>query len=83
MKIKNLEPLNSDDFDYLEDILWVKLGSKDDYYSISKIDNLAAFIRSIVGIEQEAVNKAFSEYLSENFPEEQKDVTKTINKLFK
>lgn len=81
LKIKNLEPLNSDDFDYLEDILWVKLGSKDDYYSISKIDNLAAFIRSIVGIEQEAVNKAFSEYLSENFlsPEQQEFIYSIIN----
>ena len=66
IKIKNLEPLTTEDFDYLEDMLWVKLGNKTDYYSISKIDNLAAFIRSIVGIDQDAVNKAFSEYLDEN-----------------
>ncbi|MBR3167330.1 MAG: DEAD/DEAH box helicase family protein [Erysipelotrichaceae bacterium] len=81
LKIKNLEPLGTDDFDYLEDILWVQLGSKEDYYSISKIDNLAAFIRSIVGIEQEAVNKAFSEYLSENYlsPEQQEFIYSIIN----
>lgn len=65
-KIKNLEPLDSEDFDYLEDILWVQLGNKNDYYAISSQDNLAAFIRSIVGIEQEAVNKAFSSFLNEN-----------------
>lgn len=65
-KIKNLEPLKEDDFKYLEDILWVKLGNKEDYYSISKIDNLAVFIRSIVGIDQEAINKSFSEFLDEN-----------------
>lgn len=65
-KIKNLEPLKEDDFKYLEDILWVKLGKKEDYYSISKIDNLAVFIRSIVGIDQEAINKSFSEFLNEN-----------------
>ncbi len=65
-KIKNLEPLAADDFAYLEDVLWVKLGSKTDYYAISDKDNLAVFIRSIVGIEQEAVNKAFSKYLNEN-----------------
>ena len=64
LKIKNLEPLATDDFKYLEDVLWVQLGSKDEYYSISKIDNLAAFIRSIVGIDQEAINKAFSEFLN-------------------
>ena len=65
-KIKNLEPLAAEDFDYLEDVLWVQLGNKNDYYAISKEDNLAVFIRSIVGIEQEAVNKAFSAFLNEN-----------------
>ena len=65
-KIKNIEKLSDADFDYLEDILWVKLGSKDDYFSISKIDNLAAFIRTIVGIDQEAINNKFSAYLNEN-----------------
>lgn len=81
LKIKNLEPLTSEDFDYLEDILWVQLGSKDDYYSISKIDNLAAFIRSIVGIEQDAVNNAFSEYLNTNYlsSEQQEFIYSIIN----
>ena len=65
-KIKKLEPLKEDDFKYLEDILWVKLGNKEDYYAISKIDNLAVFIRSIVVIDQEAINKSFSEFLDEN-----------------
>ncbi len=65
-KIKNLEPLTEDDFNALEDILWVKLGSKEDYYSISKLDNLAAFIRSIVGINQEAINEKLSQYLNNN-----------------
>ncbi|MCF0107253.1 MAG: hypothetical protein HUJ53_10850, partial [Holdemanella sp.] len=53
--------------DALEDLLWVKLGSKNDYYSISKLDNLAVFMRSIVGIDQEAINDKFGKYLSENF----------------
>ena len=63
IKIKNLEPLNSKDFDALENILWVKLGTKDDYYQITKIDNLAAFIRTLVGIDQDAVNKKFEEFI--------------------
>lgn len=65
-KIKNLEPLDEKDFEHLEELLWIKLGTKDEYYSISSIDNLAVFIRSIVGIEQEAINEAFSKYLNEN-----------------
>ena len=36
-KIKNLQPLTDEDFTYLEDIFWVKLGNKDEYYTISKI----------------------------------------------
>ncbi|MDD7282125.1 MAG: type I restriction-modification enzyme R subunit C-terminal domain-containing protein [Erysipelotrichaceae bacterium] len=66
VKIKNLEPLTHEDFEALQDILWVKCGSKNDYYSISKLDNLAVFIRSIIGIDQNAVNEKFSEYLDEN-----------------
>ena len=65
-KIKNLEPLCDEDFEALEDILWVKLGSKSEYYSITGIDNLAVFIRSIVGLEQEAINDKFGQYLNEN-----------------
>lgn len=66
-KIKNLETLTYEDFEELENILWVQTGSKEDYYKFTKLDNLAVFIRSIVGIEQEAVNKKFGEYLNENY----------------
>ena len=65
-KIKRLEPLDSKDFDALEDILWVKLGTKEEYYEVSKLDNIAVFIRSIVGIDQNAVNEKFNKYLSDN-----------------
>ena len=66
LKIKNLEKLNSYDFDLLEDILWVQLGTKEDYYKITKIENLAVFIRSLVGIEQEAINEKFGTYIKEH-----------------
>ena len=65
-KIRNLEPLTVDDFEALEDILWVKLGSKEEYYSITSIDNLAVFMRSIVGLEQDVINEKFGQYLNEN-----------------
>lgn len=66
MKIKNLEYLDESDFSELERVMWRELGTKEDYEKITHISNLAAFIRSIVGIEQKAVNEKFGEYLSEN-----------------
>lgn len=65
-KIQNLEPINNEDLKELEDILWHKLGTVDEYNNSTDIDNLAAFIRSIVGIEQEAINEKFGEFISGN-----------------
>jgi type I restriction enzyme R subunit len=66
IKIKMLDRIDSDDLKELERILWQELGTKDDYFNVTKEENLAVFIRSIVGIEQEAINKKFSEYLDTN-----------------
>lgn len=81
LKIKNLEQLSMSDFDYLEEILWVKLGNKDDYYAISKIDNLAVFIRSLVGVNQEAINKKLSKCFNDNVltSEQQEFIYSIIN----
>lgn len=65
-KIQNLIPINSDDVKELERILWHELGTVDDYNKSTDIDNLAVFIRSIVGIEQSAINEKFGEFLSGN-----------------
>lgn len=65
-KIQNLEPINAEDMKELERILWQELGTKEDYEEATEIDNLAAFIRSIVGIDQKAVNEKFGEFLSGN-----------------
>lgn len=65
-KIQNLEQIDSDDFKELEKILWQELGTADEYHSSTETDNLAAFIRSIVGIEQTAINEKFGEFLSGN-----------------
>lgn len=65
-KIYNLEPINEDDLLELEHILWHKLGSRDDYNKTTDICNLAAFVRSLVGLNQEVVNEKFSEYLNDN-----------------
>jgi len=66
LKIKTLDKINSDDLKELERILWQELGTKDDYFNVTKEKNLAVFIRSIVGIEQEAINRKFSKYLDAN-----------------
>ena len=65
-KIRNLKPLNSRDFDELEQILWHELGTEEDYRKETEIGNLAAFVRSLVGLNQEAVNERFGAYLTGN-----------------
>lgn len=64
-KILNLEKIDYNDLKELEDILWNKLGSKDDYEAITKKD-LAVFARSVIGINNNTIQSKFGEYLSNN-----------------
>ena len=66
LKIRNLEPINAADLKELERVLWEELGTKDEYKNLTDIENLAAFIRAIVGIDQDAINRKFGEFLSGN-----------------
>lgn len=78
-KIKNLEPIDNNDMEELERILWQELGTKEEYYKVVHKDNLAVFIRSIVGIEQEAINQKFSKFLDNNtFTSKQQELIKAI-----
>lgn len=63
-KIRNLEKLDQKDADKLKQLLWFDLGSEDEYNENANGKNLAAFVRSLIGIDQEAVNEKFSEYLN-------------------
>ena len=65
-KIKNLEQLTASDLEELEFILWNELGTKNDYVKTTRADNLAVFIRSLVGLSQQAINEKFGQYLNEN-----------------
>jgi type I restriction enzyme R subunit len=65
-KIHKLEPLTADDMEDLEDILWHKLGSKMDYDAEQYKGSLAGFVRSLVGLDQDAVNEKFGQYLTGN-----------------
>lgn len=66
IKIKMMDKIDANDLKELERILWNELGSKDDYFNETSEENLAVFIRRLVGIEQEAINKEFSKYLATN-----------------
>ena len=63
-KIRNLKKINIDDLKDLERILWHDLGSQEEYVKTTDIKNLAAFVRSIVGLDQQAVNEKFGKYLN-------------------
>ena len=78
-KIKNLEKVNETDLRELERILWFELGTKNDYLNTTDIKNLAAFVRSVVGIDQRAVNEKFGKYLNGSaLTVEQQEFLKTI-----
>ena len=63
-KIQRLEPITNEDLKALEKILWEELGTKEEYEQTTDIDNLAVFVRSLIGLSQEAVNEKFGEYLN-------------------
>ena len=78
-KIKNLEQLTPSDLEELEFILWNELGTKNDYIKTARTDNLAVFIRSLVGLSQQAINEKFGQYLNENvLNAQQQEFVKTI-----
>ena len=78
-KIHNLEPITNADLSELERILWHELGTKAEYEEATNIGNLAAFVRSLIGLSQEAVNVKFSDYLSGNLlNSQQQEFLRTI-----
>ncbi len=78
-KIHNLEPINNDDLQELEKVLWNELGTEEEYKETTDIQNLAAFVRSLIGLSQEAINEKFGEYLSGNtFSLQQQEFVKKI-----
>lgn len=68
-KIKNLEQLTANDIRELEKVLWVELGSKDDYekhIGNKMYGNVAVFLRSLVGIDRETALQKFSKFMYTN-----------------
>ncbi|SCY63085.1 DEAD/DEAH box helicase family protein [Butyrivibrio sp. INlla14] len=61
-KLKTNKPLTETDVKNLEEILWSELGTKEDYEASIGDVPLGEFVRSIVGLDQNAAKEAFSEF---------------------
>ncbi len=66
-KIYHLEPLAEADIRRLEEIFWHELGTRQEYDALTNgnpyRENVAAFIRSVIGIEQEAAFEKYRELI--------------------
>ena len=82
-KIYNIEQLSADDINELERILWKELGSKEDYIKYTEGmlcgGNVAAFIRSLIGVDRREALDMFSEFLTDSeLNAEQEEFLNTI-----
>ena len=82
-KIENMEQLTAADFAELERILWQELGSKEDYDKYTNGmpcgNNVAVFIRSIVGVDRKNAVRRFSDFISgQELNAEQEDFLMTV-----
>ena len=82
-KILNIEPLTEADIRELERILWSELGTKEEYDHCAQNmicgDYVAAFIRSIIGIDRSVALRMFTQFISDNnLNSQQEEYLKTI-----
>ncbi len=63
-KIRKLEPIAAADMHELERILWEVLGTREQYEAEQYKGTLPGFVRSLVDIDEEAVQEKFGEFLS-------------------
>lgn len=64
-KLRNNKELVNEDIKHLEKILWEELGSKEDYIKEFGERPLLVLVSSLVGLDVNAANAAFSEFLSD------------------
>ncbi|MGE7635592.1 DEAD/DEAH box helicase family protein [Bacillus paramycoides] len=64
-KLRHNKSLTQQDVQTLEGILWVELGSQDDYKKEFGDTPITKLVRQIVGLDQAAANEAFSKFLNE------------------
>ena len=63
-KLRNNKPLTEEDIKTLENVLFNELGSKSDYEKEYKETSVKVLVRKILGMDREAANEAFSEFLN-------------------
>ena len=63
-KLKSNRPLTKNDIEALEEILWKKVGTKEDYEQEYGTKPLGELVREIVGLDMTAAKEAFAEYLN-------------------
>lgn len=85
VKIKNIEQLDQEDIQELERILWKELGTEEEYMNylqekkMTFNKNVAAFIRSQIGINRKAAMEKLSQFFSNNnFTSLQEEYLKAI-----
>lgn len=64
VKLKGNKPLSKQDVKELEKVVWNELGTKDDYNKQFGNVPLGELIRSMVGMDRDSVQAAFSSYIS-------------------
>ena len=64
-KLRNNQPLQKSDMQELERILRQELGSKEDYTKEYGDTPVGILVRKITGMDQQAANEAFNEFLNE------------------
>ena len=64
-KLKGNRPLTPEDIKSLEHILWNEMGTKEQYDAQYGETPLGELVRSIVGLDHQAANDAFSQFLSD------------------
>ena len=63
-KLRNNKKLSKEDINHLEDIMFEELGSKSDYEREFGDTPVTKLVRNLVGLDIEAANEAFSEFLN-------------------
>jgi len=64
-KLRTNKSLTQDDVAALEKILWIEVGTRDDYEAEYGQMPLGEFVRSIVGLDMNAAKEAFSQFLDD------------------
>lgn len=64
-KLRHNKSLTKQDVGTLEEVLWSELGTQEDYKKEYGDTPITKLVRQIVGLDQQAANQAFSEFLNE------------------